>query len=78
MPIEYRIDPVHRLIVSRAWGAVTEAELNAHYEQIAGDPRFDPTFQQIADAREVTDATGVRGDMPRRAQPRPFAPGLNR
>lgn len=78
MPVEYRIVPELRLVVSRATGVVSEEELNAHYARLKADPAFDPTYQQIADARGVTDASAVRGDLPRRTETRGFAPGARR
>ena len=78
MPVEYRIVPELRLVVSRASGVVSEEELNAHYARLLADPAFDPTYHQIADARAVTDASAIGGDMPRRTATRGFAPGSRR
>ena len=78
MPVEYRIVPELQLVVTRASGVVSEDELNAHYARLQADPAFDPTYRQIADARGVTDASAIGGDMPRRAGERGFAPGAKR
>jgi hypothetical protein len=54
MPYRYAIDAERRLVVTTAWGRVTFAELRAHQEQLASDPRFNPEFNQLVDATAVT------------------------
>ena len=78
MPVDYRIVPELKLVVTRAAGVVSEEELNAHYARMLADPAFDPSYRQIADARSVTDASAIGGDMPRRTAARGFAPGARR
>src|SRR4051812_35474084 len=55
MPASHTIDVQQRLVRSRAWGALSEADLIAHYRAIREDPRFDPTFSQLGDLREVSE-----------------------
>lgn len=54
MPSRYTIDVERKLVVTTGWGRVTFAELLAHQEQLAGDPHFDPEFNQLVDATAVT------------------------
>jgi hypothetical protein len=42
------------MVLSRAWGVLSEEDLVAHYQALAADLRFQPTFAQIVDLREVT------------------------
>lgn len=64
MPGSYTILPAARLVYSRAWGVFTDAELMAHVNSLRSDPRFEPSFRQLADFRDVTElevsAEGVR------------------
>jgi hypothetical protein len=53
MPITHTIDAERRLVRSRIWGVVTEAETRASVAALLNDPSFDPTFAQLADMREL-------------------------
>jgi hypothetical protein len=53
MPASYRIDVARRLVLSRAWGVFTAQELYDHFNTLAADPLFDPSFPQLVDLREV-------------------------
>ena len=54
MPTSYEIDAHRRLVTSRIWGAVTDAEIHQHNEKLRTDPRFDGTYQQLVDMTGVT------------------------
>lgn len=43
---------------SRFWGVLTSAELSAHARALSQDPRFEPTFCQIANLRDVRSFDG--------------------
>jgi len=64
MPIAYLIDVANGIVYSRGWGVLTDAEIAAHASTLSKDPRFDPSFRQIVDFRELTDikvtGAGVR------------------
>lgn len=64
MPISYRIDSKRQLILTRAWGVLTDAELLAHKERLLHDAAFDPRMPQLSDVREIerldVTAAGVR------------------
>jgi hypothetical protein len=53
MPASHEIDVRRRLVLSRAWGVLTTAEVADHYRAIAADPAFEPGFSQLADLSEV-------------------------
>ena len=53
MPISYSIDLNRRMVLTRSWGVLTDAEILAHKEQLALDPKFCPTMGQLSDVREI-------------------------
>ena len=53
MPIDYRIDPERRLILTHAWGVLTDADLLAHKERLLGDPALDPSLPELSDIRGI-------------------------
>ena len=53
MPATYRIDVARRLALSRMWGVFTAQDLFDHYNRLAADPAFDPSFSQLVDLRDV-------------------------
>ena len=54
MPFDFVIDSERRIVYSRAWGEFTEADVVAKRQRLKADPRFDPTFRQLADFSGVT------------------------
>jgi len=53
MPATYRLDLGNRVVWSRAWGALTDEELQAHSRALRADPRFEPSFRQLQDLTDV-------------------------
>jgi len=47
------IDKERRLVVTKAWGRVTFAEIRAHQREFTSDPEFDPEFNLLIDATET-------------------------
>ena len=64
MPVFYKIDKEHRLVMTTASGVFGFAEMLAHQDLLLGDPDFDPTYSQLLDFTHVTkvelDAEDVR------------------
>lgn len=54
MPCRYIIDKERLLVISVGWDRVSFAEIKAHREQLAGDPDFNPDFNQLVDGIAVT------------------------
>jgi len=54
MPAAYVIDSAHRVVLSRAWGLLTDDELARHQQELSADPAFDPSFDQLFDFEGVT------------------------
>lgn len=78
MPLEYTLDPSHRLLVTRASGVLTAAEIAAHWHRLIEEERLEPPFRHLVDLREVTDASAVPGDLPRQLTPPGGAVGVRR
>jgi hypothetical protein len=56
VPFTYAIDNERRLVVSTGSGVLTTADILAHIEGLKRDPNFDPSFRQLMDFTEVTEA----------------------
>jgi hypothetical protein len=54
MPISYCIDSEQGVVISRAWGTVTGAEVHAHERLLRAEPAFEPAFRQMIDVRDTT------------------------
>ena len=78
MPSDYRIDAERRLVLIRSWGVITDDQIIAFYDRLRADPAYTPAYPQIIDMRAVTDATRLRGDLPRRSWPNHSAAGIRR
>ena len=55
MPWRYTIDAERGLVISTGWGRMTFAEMQAHQDQLASDPQFNPEFRQLVDATAITE-----------------------
>jgi hypothetical protein len=78
VPTSYGIDPQRRLVISRAWGVLSDADLHEHYAQISADPAFDPAYRQFADLREVTELAVSAAAVEIAAKVPVFSPGARR
>jgi hypothetical protein len=78
MPVSYSIDPSRKLVTSRIWGTVTNAEVGEHNRQLRADPLFDPTYRQLADMSDVTLNLVTFNDVQETARDQYFAPGTRR
>lgn len=78
MPAEYLIDIERRLVISRAWGALTDDDVCEHYQALRADPLFDPTYRQLVDMTGITkDLVGISTKQ-QASQNQIFAPGVRR
>jgi hypothetical protein len=78
VPVTYRIDPGRHLVVSRAWGILTDDDIEAHYKRLVEDPGFEPTFRQLCDMMGVTRIDVSTEVLRRLARQSIFAPGTQR
>ncbi len=78
MPYRYTIDAERKLVITTGWGQVTFAKLLAHQEQLAGDPRFNPEFNQLVDATAVTGLDVSLEEARKIVSRRVFSPAARR
>jgi hypothetical protein len=78
MPWRYTIDAERKLVTSTGWGRVTFGELQAHQDQLASDPHFNPEFRQLVDATAVADLNISIGEARILAGRRMFSPKSRR
>ena len=64
MPATYRIDAKRHVVFSVASGDLTEEDTRAHTRSLAGDPEFDPAFDQLLDFRDA-DTFGLSAEYMR-------------
>lgn len=55
MPVSYSVNPVLRMVFTRAEGILTEPETTDLYRKIKADPAFDPGFSQLCDLTVVEE-----------------------
>lgn len=53
VPIAYRIDPERQLVLTRAWGVLTDRDILGHKENLVRDAAFDPQMRQLSDIRAI-------------------------
>jgi hypothetical protein len=78
MSFDYHVDPIRGLVISRAWGILTDQDLLAHPRALAEDPLFRPSMNQLTDFREVTDFRVESATIHRIAGLSPFGAGARR
>lgn len=78
VPAAYEIDQSRRLVVSHAWGVLSDVDVREHYAQIRADPAFDPSYRQLADLRAVTEIAVSSVTVAETARTLVFAPGVRR
>jgi hypothetical protein len=78
LPAKYVIDVERKLVVSQAWGALTDDDVREHYRALSGDPLFDPTYRQLVDMSEITADLVDTSTKQRASQNQIFVPGVRR
>jgi hypothetical protein len=78
VPVSYRFEPARNLVVSRAWGVLTDDDILAHYKRLVEDPGFKPTFRQLCNMGEVTRIEATTELLRRLARQSIFFPGTQR
>jgi len=53
MPFETTFDRARRLMITRAWGEITLADVRAYQQELGQRPEFDPTWAHVVDARDA-------------------------
>jgi hypothetical protein len=78
MPVYFKINKEHRLVLSTASGVFTVADALAHQENLRKHPDFDPSFSQLMDFTQVTRIELKEEDVQRLAQASIFSPDSRR
>ena len=79
MPTEYKIDKSLRMVFSKAYGDLTNQDVNSHQNRLRDDPDFDPSFSQLVDCTDVTKADDLSSDgIYELARRNPFGAGSHR
>lgn len=55
MPITYRVDREHKVVLATAKGILTDADLRAHLGTLTADTEVQPGFNELYDLREVRE-----------------------
>lgn len=55
MPVDHLINRELGVVLSRAWGVLTDDDLLGQQRRLGQDPDFEPRLNQLFDFREVTD-----------------------
>lgn len=78
MPLGYKIDREHKLVMSTAYGAVTREDVLFHQQRLAADPDFSPAFSQLADFTRMAKFDIGASDIASFAAKTIFAPEARR
>jgi hypothetical protein len=68
MPFETSFDPTRRLMITRAWGAITLPDLRAYQQELGRRPEFDATWAHVFDARDASEFDISNDDIRRLAE----------
>lgn len=78
LPAKYSIDVERRLVISRAWGTMTDKDVREHNRALRSDPLFDPNYNQLVDMSGITeDLVDIRTKR-ETSYDQFFAPGVRR
>jgi hypothetical protein len=78
MPATYSIDVERKLVISRAWGAITDDDVREHARVLRADPLFDPTYRQLVDMTGITKDLVDTNTKQESSHGQLFAPGVRR
>jgi len=63
MPVFYKIDKAHKLVLTTGSGIFDLAAAFAHQDQLLKDPDFDPVYSQLLDFSHVTSVDFSADDV---------------
>jgi hypothetical protein len=78
MPANYSIDVERKLVISRAWGVMTDADVREHRRALRNDPLFDPTYRELVDMSGISLDLVAISTKQEISQDLLFAPGVRR
>jgi hypothetical protein len=65
-------------VITRIWGTATDEDIHEHGRRLRADPRFDPTYKQLADISEVTEILVSTSTIEEISRGQLFTPGTPR
>ena len=74
MPADYRIDRLKGVVYSRAWGVLTDQDLEDNRAALFADPAFEPDLAQLYDFSQVSALRVTSAALQRLAPTSRFAP----
>lgn len=78
MPAKYQIDVERKLVISQAWGVVTDDDVREHNRALRADPLFDPTYRQLIEMSGITKDLVDIETKREVSENQFFAPGVRR
>lgn len=78
MPVEYVIHPDLELVLSQAYGRVTDSDLLEHERQLRSDEQFAPHFNQLFDFTQLNQNEITSQGVRALADRNPFGAGSKR
>jgi len=78
VPAKHSIDVERKLVISRAWGAITGDGVREHGRLLRADLLFDPTFRQLIDMSGITEDLVDTTTKEQQSQDLLFASGVQR
>ncbi|HVO35497.1 MAG TPA: hypothetical protein VMT21_08035 [Gemmatimonadales bacterium] len=78
MPADYRIDASERIVYCRAWGVLTNHDLETHRAALYADPAFRPDLAQLYDFTAVTKLEITADALRNLAETTRFSPTARR
>ena len=79
MPIVYKIDKLSGTVFSNAYGIITNHEAYLHQDKLRDDPDFEPSFAQLVDCMNITNAENLSTEaIHHLAERNPFGLGSKR
>ncbi len=67
-----------RLMITRAWGHITLADVRAYQQELGQRPEFDPTWAHVVDARDAVQFDLSSDEIRRLAETSVLAPSARR
>ena len=78
MAASYKIDTENHTIICKAWGVLTDSDLEGVLKKIVGNPDFDPGMNQLFDFSDVEKVELSSRGIRSLAERNPFGRGSKR
>jgi hypothetical protein len=78
MPFATSFDLDRRLMITRAWGHITMADVRAYQQELGQRPEFDPTWALVFDARDTVQFDLSSDEVRQLAETSVLAPSARR